>query len=84
MNTISTGLLIVLGASLCLAMLVALFVWSLTPDEDMPERYGRVGITYGEALRLFLIWWGLPTAALLATWWLFREPIEAFIAGVAA
>jgi hypothetical protein len=84
MNTIPTRLLIVLGLSLCWGMLVALFAWSLTPDEDMPEQYGRVGITYREAVSMFAIGWGLPTAALLATWWTFREPIETFLAGVAA
>lgn len=84
MNTIPTGLLIVLGFSLCWGMLVALFAWSLTPDDDMPEQYGRVGITYREAIRMFAIGWGIPTAALLATWWAFQEPIETFLAGVAA
>lgn len=82
MNTIPTGLLIVLGISLCWGMLVALFAWSLTPDDDMPEQYGRVGITYHEAIRMFAIGWGIPTAALIAVYVTFADAIEAFLGGL--
>ena len=83
MNTIPTGLLIVLGLSLCWWMLVALFVWALTPDSDMPEQYGRVGITYREAIRMFFIGWVAPTATLIALYVTFADAIEAFLGGLA-
>lgn len=83
MNTIPTSLLFVLGMSICWGMLVAAFAWSLTPDEEAPERYGKIGITHREAAAMVIYFWLIPTVAALGAWWIFADAIETFIKGLA-
>lgn len=69
MNTIFLPLIIIAGLSAILLLIALANVWALSPDKDYPvERYGKIGLTTREQLRIVGTVWLAPTALALAVW----------------